>query len=452
MKILKLLIVGLLTLLTTGTFAQKGVEDGSKYGHGEDSIRCTTNLTLFADDVKQKKFAEAYTKWIIVFNECPLAHSSIYSDGVKIVSFLYEKEKDAVKKEEYYNLLMKVFDQRMKYFGDNSRYPTSYIKGLKAISMLDYKRNDVEVVKQANQLLEESVNGKLNTVQAAFVLNYMTSSIALFKEGSFTAEQVVNNYIKASALSDKLIASASAKTKDSYTQAKTGIEQLFASSGAADCETIATIFGPKLEENKENLDWLKMVNYLLVRAECNESDLFFATSEYRHRIEPSSASAYGLAKMYLKQNDSNRALDFYKEAVELETENDQKAKFLYEMGLISMSHENYPMARTYANKALELRSDWGAPYILIGKLYAAGAKNIGTKEFEKKAGYWVAVDKFIKAKTVDATVTQEANELINLYSQYFPGSEELFFEGIQDGTAYTVGGWIGEKTTVRAKR
>ncbi|MBP8790294.1 MAG: tetratricopeptide repeat protein [Breznakibacter sp.] len=451
MKILKFLIVGLLTV-TTGTFAQKGVEDGSKYGHGEDSIRCTTNLTLFADDVKQGKLAEAYTKWIIVFNECPLAHSSIYTDGAKIASALYEKEKDAVKKEEYYNLLMKVYDQRIKYFGDNSRYPASYVKGLKAVSMLDYKRSDVEVVKVANQLLEESLAGKPNTIQAAFALNYMTSSIALFKEGSFNAEKVVNNYIKVAGLSDQLIAAASDKTKESYTQAKVGIEQLFASSGAADCQTIATIFGAKLEANKENLDWLKMVNYLLVRAECTESDLFFSTSEYRHRIEPSSASAYGLAKMYLKQNDSNRALEFYKEAVELETEPVQKSKFLYEMGLISMSHENYQMARSYANKALELRSDWGAPYILIGKLYAAGAKNIGTKEFEKKAGYWVAVDKFYKAKTVDATITQEANELINLYSQYFPGSEELFFEGIQDGATYTVGGWIGEKTTVRAKR
>ncbi len=451
MKILNSLIIGLLTL-TTGVFAQKGVEDNSKYGHGEDSIRCTTNLTLFADDVKQKKIAEAYTKWIIVFNECPLAHSSIYSDGAKIASFLYENEKDAVKKEEYYNLLMKVYDQRSKYFGDNARYPSSYIKGLKAVSMLEYKRNDVEVVKAANQLLEESLAGKTNTIQAAFTLNYMTSTIALFKEGSFTAEKVVNNYVKVSAINDQLIAAATEKNKEPFTQAKVGIEQQFAASGAADCNTIATIFGPKLQENKENLDWLKMVNYLLVKGECTDSDLFFATSEFRHRIEPSSASAYGLAKMYLKQNDSNRALEFYKEAVELETEADQKAKFLYEMGLISMSHENFLAARTYANKALELRSDWGMPYILIGKLYAAGAKGIGTKEFEKKAGYWVAVDKFQKAKAVDSNVAQEANELINLYSQYFPGSEELFFEGIQDGTAYTVGGWIGERTTVRAKR
>lgn len=451
MKVLKFLLIGLFAI-TTSTFAQKGVQDGSKYGHGEDSVRCITNLALFADDVKQNKMAEAYTKWIIVFNECPLAHSSIYSDGAKIATAMYQNEKDAVKKEEYYNLLMKVYDQRMKYFGNNSKYPTSYIKGIKAISMLEYKRDDIEVVKQANQLFEDALNGNPSTVQAAFILSYMTSSVALYKENAINAEQVVKNYIKAIELNDKLITTASEKTKEGYAQAKAGAEAVFAGSGAADCQTIQTIFGPKLEENKANLDWLKMVNFLLAKAECNESDLFFATSEFRHRIEPSSSSAYGLAKMYLKQNDTNRALDFYKEAVDLESDTQLKARFLYEMALVNMTHENYAQARALSNRALEFRSDWGAPYILIGKVYAAGAKQVGTKEFEKKAGYWAAVDKFAKAKAVDPSIASEANELINLYSQYFPGSEELFFEGIQDGTPYTVGGWIGERTTVRSKR
>lgn len=451
MKVLKILLLGLFTI-GTGAFAQKGVTDGSKYGHGEDSIRCTTNLTLFTDDVKQGRLNEAYSKWLIVFEECPLAHSSIYTDGVKIVSGLYAKEKDAVKKEEYYKLLMRVYDQRIKYFGNNAKYPASYVKGLKAISILDYKRENTDAVKEAYGLLTDAVSGKITTIQAAFTLSYMTSGVALFKAGELSAETIVNNYIKVSDISDKLIASATEKTKDGFVQAKTGIEQIFAASGAADCETINKIFGPKLDENKTNLDWLKMVNFLLAKADCNESELFFATSEYRHRIEPSSASAYGLAKMYLKQNDTEKAMGFYQEAANLETDNVQKAKYFYEMGMINLSHENYQAARNFANKAIDARGDWGAPYILIGKSYAASAKLIGTKEFEKKASYWAAVDKFSKAKSVDSSVAQEATELINLYSQYFPGSEELFFEGIQDGTPYTVGGWIGEKTTVRAKR
>ena len=33
-----------LSLGTTAAFAQKGVEDGSRFGHGEDSIRCRTSV------------------------------------------------------------------------------------------------------------------------------------------------------------------------------------------------------------------------------------------------------------------------------------------------------------------------------------------------------------------------------------------------------------------------
>ena len=40
---------GLMTLalmVTMGVFAQKGVEDGSRYGHGEDSINVIKNIAI----------------------------------------------------------------------------------------------------------------------------------------------------------------------------------------------------------------------------------------------------------------------------------------------------------------------------------------------------------------------------------------------------------------------
>ena len=36
----------LIALFTLTGIAQKGVEDGSRYGHGEDSITCIKNLSL----------------------------------------------------------------------------------------------------------------------------------------------------------------------------------------------------------------------------------------------------------------------------------------------------------------------------------------------------------------------------------------------------------------------
>ena len=119
-----------------------------------------------------------------------------------------------------------------------------------------------------------------------------------------------------------------------------------------------------------------------------------------------------------------------------------------------MSQKKYSQTRSEARKAIALRSDWGAPYILIGKTYAASASSIGSTEFEHKTVYWAAVDQFRKAKSVtsDEKEVAEANEHIVLYSQYFPNTEEIFFQGLKVGDSYSVGGWINAQTTVRAKK
>lgn len=41
-----------LSLGTTAVFAQKGVEDGSRFGHGEDSLRCLQNISIYSEYVK----------------------------------------------------------------------------------------------------------------------------------------------------------------------------------------------------------------------------------------------------------------------------------------------------------------------------------------------------------------------------------------------------------------
>ena len=70
-------------------------------------------------------------------------------------------------------------------------------------------------------------------------------------------------------------------------------------------------------------------------------------------------------------------------------------------------------------------------------------------ELQQKAVFWIAVDQFITAKTIDTSKTIEADELINRYSQYFPNAEVAFFYGVHEGQEYTVGCWINEKTIVR---
>ncbi len=452
MKAFKLILFGLAMLSAFPAFAQKGVEDGSKYGHGEDSLRCLKNLSLYMEMVKQNKYDEAFPYWEITFNECPTSNSRIYTDGVKIMNHKINNTSDPAKKEEAYNMLMKVYDQRMQYYGDHKLYGTAYIKGLKAIDMLDFKKEDDGVKKEAYEMLKESIDYLKENAQPAFLALFMTNTVALYKIDYLSAEDVVNNYTLVTELIDKQLQNPKmARYKDVLEDIKNKTEQLFAQSGAADCETIQRIFTPQLEEHKSDLDWLKRVSRLLARGMCEDADLLYKVSEYQHNIEPSSSSAYGLARMYLKAKDMDKAIGFYNQAIELVDNDQQKSEYQYQLGLIYLSKENYSLAKSNALKAIENNPTWGAPYILIGKAYAASAKSIGSSDFDHKTAYWAAVDKFIKAKSVDPSVTDEANDLIRLYSQHFPPKDEIFFQGLAEGSTYTVGGWIGEKTAVRGK-
>ena len=75
----------------------------------------------------------------------------------------------------------------------------------------------------------------------------------------------------------------------------------------------------------------------------------------------------------------------------------------------------------------------------------------GYSDFEKETVYWVAVDKFIRAKSIDKTLTEKANKAIATYSKYFPNTESCFFNGVESGQRYKVECWINESTKVRTR-
>lgn len=459
-KEIRMIGMGLIFTISSMS-AQKGVDSGTQYGKGEDSIRCVRNFSLYSEDFKNKNYDDAYPSWFAVLEECPKANVNIYIDGVRLVKHKMEKATDQTQKEELFQLLMRVYDMRMQYFGTNKSRPTPAIKGDKALDMIDFDQN--LYMKEAFQLLEESIQGMGNSSQSAslltynntsaVLLNYANTSTRLYIQKDFDAAKYINCFstvsdIVEAALKNQTISETARRNLE---QVKVQSEQWFAETDAASCENLENIFTPQLEENKENLAWLKRVSGLLVRKDCKDSKLFFQVAQFQHEIEPSAASAYGMAKMNQDNGNLDNALEYYIQAVELADNDDQKGLFLINIANIHFSRQNYQQAKTFASRALEARPNWGMPLLMIGRAYAMAATSIGKDDFEQKAVYWAAVDKFIRAKTVDHSFNDEANNLIRTYSAHFPGNEEIFMQGYKIGDSYTVGGWINERTTVRDK-
>ncbi|MEA1875827.1 MAG: tetratricopeptide repeat protein, partial [Bacteroidota bacterium] len=105
----------------------------------------------------------------------------------------------------------------------------------------------------------------------------------------------------------------------------------------------------------------------------------------------------------------------------------------------------------YARKAIEIRPDWGEPYLLIGRIYIDARSSAFPDKFDQTTVIWAAIDQFTKAKAVDPKVRDKTEGLIKSYSVLLPPAETLFYYALKKGDDYLVKSWLNEKTTVKAR-
>lgn len=451
-----------LTVGATSSFAQIARED--RFGHGQDSIECLSNISLYNEHVKTKNYAEAYEPWKKVFTKHPAARNDMYDYGVDILRWKIKNEADAAKKTELVNELLGIYDQRIQYLESlNSLIKKPYTKA----SILEKKAHDyivyvkpLDLVK-AHAMLLEVLNMDPNNAGHQIMLDLMQVSSLLCKKQESHKEQIVKDYLQTSELAtNKLNAAKKNAEKGDANQAtyekiagmwetvKNNLDAYFINSGAANCESLQAIYAPQVEANKDNLEFLKQVVSIMAMLKCTDQEAYLAAAEYAHNIEPTSRSAAGCASRYLKRGDTNKALEFMDQAIELETDDKEKAEYAYKTAAILYSVKQLSKAKSYASKAISLNGNYGAPYILIAQMYASSPK-WSDEPAMNKCTYFAAIDKLMRAKSVDPSVTEEANKLIGSYSAHTPKAEDLFFIGLKKGDTVTIGGWIGETTTIR---
>ena len=413
-----------------------------KYGSDSLSrIECAANLSTMSEFMKIDLYDYALPSWRKVFNDCPGSSKNIYLYGVRIYRTKLEKEKNPEILKSIIDTLMLIYDRRIENFGQEG-----LVLGRKAIDLLKYRPDDIPEV---HGLLEKSVRLSGKNAEEAVLVTFMQTSVVLFRDNKIQGQNVIDNYMVITDILNQKIATGE---KDQAGTALMNVESIFSESGAGSCTDLINIFTPKFNQNTGDIELLKKITTLLEKRGCEDSDLFANASENLYTKEPSSRAAYNLARLFLKREEFEKAGDYYKKAIELAEDPGEKSTYLYQLALLEFTKfDQYSSSRAHALEAAKLKPDWGDPYILIGNLYASSSKLCNEDELQQSSVFWVAVDQYIKAKTVDPSKTDEANELINRYSQYFPNAEDAFFFGYQNGQEYTVGCWINETTRVRTR-
>ena len=435
MKKLAVLVSGLCMLVSV---AQAQTKE-SKYG--VDSVKTITNASIYTELVKQKNFEEALPTWRYVFFNAPAFQMNTYIRGEDIMEYMIQKTKNRA----YIDTLMMVFDQRIKYFGNDRRYGVGYLLGKKGFALFRYSNGDTTMMKQAFESLMKSfeIDG-VNTHPSNVVITLGVAS-ELAKASAMPREQFINHYMKLSEFLDARLAEG----KTTYQKCKDQIDDIFFSSGMADCLTLSDILTKRFEANRTDTLTLKEIVSLLRRRECTELPLYAAVSEELYKIEPSAEAAYSLAMMFGAKKDFTRMEQYLKEAIDKTADPATKADYSLTLCQIYMAKKDFATVKKIALDALKVAPNNGEAYIVIGKAYAFAAESYGEDEFDKHSVFWAAVDKFIKAKQVDPNVAAEADDLIKRYSVYFPSKDEAFFRNITEGKTVKIGDWINETTTAR---
>jgi len=443
------LAVTAITLLAAGqVFAQDTMK---KYG--SDSISCVTHASLYLEFYKQKNYADALPHWRWIFINCPIASQNTYIFGAKIIGSKINEAQDTKTRNAYIDTLMMVYDNRIKYFGNEPKSRPGLVKGRQGLELNNYKPSDTMRV---YDYLRKSIELEGLNVDPIVVSTYYTIVDNLVSSKHFEMDSITETYDELSEIVDQKLIQLKDDTihLSIWAGVKALLEIRF--EPYATCDQIVKIYTKKFNQSPNDTTLLKKITRLLDKKDCTKTELFFLSTESLHKNKPTGRSAYLMGKMYwfktdASKEDISKAENYFIEAIP-GLDEPLKAKTYYYLAVINMDKKSFSEARSYAQKSLQINPNDGKCYILIGDMYAASAAGCGSDEIASRAGYWAAVDKFIKARNVDAKVSEDANKKIATYTAYFPTRERLFFNDVKEGNSYMVGCWIGESTTVRASR
>jgi tetratricopeptide (TPR) repeat protein len=437
MKTMKPIIVLLFALSSLSVMAQ----ERRPFGETEqDSINCIRNLSLYQEFFRQRNFIDAFEPWLQVLRTCPANSQNTFIRGVAIVKTKLNAERDPEKRRELLDLLYEIYDTRSVYFGNQGLNLSR-----KAIDMMAY---EPQRIKDAYRMMERAVVelGVGNDHIAPFF--FFEYAMANERAGNIDKEEVFEVYDIASSYLENILKAQPGDTQVLNTMANLDI----AFEPYATCDEIVPIFERKWDDNKGDIVYLEKITRVLDHKDCNDSELFFNATEALHGLRPTPKSGYLMAKMLDGKRNYAGVIEYLRDNAHLlESDRDRVRAFLL-LARAYLQEHRYREGREAALKALEINPNEGLAYILIGTMYASSSRNCSDDpQVGQRAVFWAAVDKFVRAREIDPNRAAQANELINIYRAQFPTGDDLFFQGISEGSSYRVGCWIQESTIVRRR-
>lgn len=443
MKYLKHGLTILSLLLTTTLFAQKNDCEGK---FGKDSVLEVKNISMFNQYLQQKDYDAVYPYWDYLFNNIPCFSKHITYYGPTIVKVKMQNlkkenpEEYELRKEGLIDTVLLCYDKRIEFWGSEG-----YVLGKKARDMDKLRPNQR---KAAIAVFEKSVKLQGKKSDDLIPMYFLDCVIDAHENNQYSLDSLYTLYFQMKDITGYNLENDKKNLND-WMRTDTTIDLMM--NKYLTCDKITEYFKPQTDL-AQDAKLLARVAQLLQSAKCINTDYYNEIAIAQYKLNPSSESAIAIARGFHTKSDYSKAKEFYLKGAEGVKDQIEKADVYFQVANIEYTNGNGSLAKKYAESALAANPNHGNAHLIIAHQYASSVQSCTADLIDGRSAYWAAVDRAIKAKTVDPSVTEKANEMINKYSAGFVTKSDAFFKGftLEAGASYTVP-CLGISTTVRYK-
>jgi hypothetical protein len=415
----------------------------------------------------------AIENWKIAFNAAPAADGQRdfhFTDGITIYKYKIAQTEDEELIKQYREKIIELYNQvaecyinqsiSLRNCTDQSCYNerAGVLIGRMVYDMYYEFNSPPQAVYEASLRAIELSGNKTEYI----VLTPAIASLSrLYSAGQINDEEAAKNH--------QLIEDILKFNIENNTQFGTQFQQVEPSvrhfvaqfeRNLYDCDYFKERLLPDFTSNPSDGERARNIYSQLIARGCDENDpelnaLRLRSEEYVDSVniamqaDLEARNPALAARRLFEEGDFSASVERYQAAIKMEENTERKGEFYFRMASIQGRQLNqYDRARNNALRAAELKPNWGAPYLLIGDLYASTARNCGN-DWNQRLAILAAIDKYRLAARVDNEVAADALSRANRYLSSKPERGDGHMMGISEGDRVKVNCWINETVIVR---
>lgn len=503
MRRLFVLMAVLMVSLASMGQGKPSIVINERIGHGEDSVLVLESYNLFkkydnkykneGNDIQYYKKALDPMQYII--DKYPFASNWVYRQGTFMLETIVMAEIDSVEKQMYYAMLMELLDKRIENLDSLNAISSEKFQTTKGDLVCQKAYNYCKATGRrdsvAYNLFKEGIALTGLDTDPKIFAEYVECVANMYKDNSGKPnfadirKQAIEDLLETNDIIEKLTAKAKAYPSieipadttssdtsrwevqyelsdsaryilgwcngvDEYINGKYNSEGQYVNGWLPIMADSTTLMNnlytvDNIEANKDNEAYLKTAVNILGQNKCENTPNYFLASDYLYAMSKTPQAALGKANRCLKENDINGAIQYFEEAISLETDRQKKIKYTYLVATLLYKKKNVGQCRSYCRKVLQLEPTHGKSYLLQAYCIAMSANG---DHLQRSLYFCLATDYCNKAKKVDPSCVAEANKSIAGYTKYYYPKSEAFFAGIKAGDVFSV---AGETTAIRLR-